>query len=810
MKRANRACEEMKVYNKEDYLYVKMLKEKVISEEGRKLMLRHNRKLAALARTSLNQPRSHSSGKDSTGRDRITCIDTELTKGEMGLLSLGPKFVETKGRLSEKELRDLESQIETTTRKLRQEILRSQEKDKHDCSNDTESVTSPVKSSLLNEPKIRRIAVTQHTQAKQPPKAEAADERKITILKEKVLKAYKAYNPKIRNVSKEEIMAFKTLKEKDVIIKCSGKSKSLVAMNTETYLQKMSAILSDEENYEFSDMTAVNLEKRVEKELRQVKTLKNLPPDIYRGLFSKDSQLPEMYGLPKVHKPGAPLRPVVAAFDGPMSPVSILLERVLGQLLHFVPAHIRNTYKTCQHLKDVFPDLKVPENTILVTMDVVALYPSIPIDDGVAPVRNKLETHETDIDLLGLSIGDIERLLKLILNNNFFQFNGKVYRQRQGIAMGNHLAPPLAIIFMDDLEQKMIQSAEKRPEFFDRYVDDCIFAWKHGKEELVRFIAHCNDQHTNIGFTWEMTENGSPISFMDMSIRINGDNVIEHELYQKPSHSGVSLNYLSAIPMSTKIGVAVQQFRRAEMLSSDFSKKMESFRKVEKLLKDNDYPEVAIQQAMERSDKPPRQKDQQFAEKTGVTLRLPFLSEQLYGEVKKAINKLDLPIPVRVVHTRSGNIKDRLVRSAFVPRSCQTHQRYLEQQEAEGRPRGRPRDDCLSCQAGLQGTKCESKGVVYSLECRLCGSEYVGETKRTARARIAEHHAHARNATKYTAWGDHMTEYHPMEIVQKAPVFHNASVIATVNGEITRKVREAIEIRDRKPLINKSKGWQLI
>ena len=55
-----------------------------------------------------------------------------------------------------------------------------------------------------------------------------------------------------------------------------------------------------------------------------------------------------------------------------------------------------------------------------------------------------------------------------------------------------------------------------------------------------------------------------------------------------------------------------------------------------------------------------------------------------------------------------------------------------------------------------------------------------------------------------------MTEYHPLEVVQKAPVFHNASVIATVNGEVTRKVREAIEIRDRKPLINKSKGLHLI
>ena len=34
-----------------------------------------------------------------------------------------------------------------------------------------------------------------------------------------------------------------------------------------------------------------------------------------------------------------------------------------------------------------------------------------------------------------------------------------------------------------------------------------------------------------------------------------------------------------------------------------------------------------------------------------------------------------------------------------------------------------------------------------------------------------------------------MTEYHPMEIVQKAPVFHNASVIATVNRDYKESAR---------------------
>ena len=163
-------------------------------------------------------------------------------------------------------------------------------------------------------------------------------------------------------------------------------------------------ILGDAENYEESDVTAKTLEERVTKELMKIKTLKqSLRTDMYKGLFPKDTRLPEFYGLPKIHKPSAPLRPVVSAFGGPVSGLSLLLERILHQLLRYVTAHIGNTLAATQSLKKVFPNLKAPENTILVSLDVVALYPAIPIADGLAAVMEKLEEHEDDIDMLGIS-----------------------------------------------------------------------------------------------------------------------------------------------------------------------------------------------------------------------------------------------------------------------------------------------------------------------------------------------------------------------------------------------------------------------
>ena len=125
------------------------------------------------------------------------------------------------------------------------------------------------------------------------------------------------------------------------------------------------------------------------------------------------------------------------------------------------------------------------------------------------------------------------------------------------------------------------------------------------------------------------------------------------------------------------------------------------------------------------------------------------------------------------------------------------------------KPRGRPRDDCIACQAGLKPGRCAQKHVVYSLESKLCGEEYVGETRRRVRARLGEHHFQARNKTEGTAWGDHMCRHHPTEKLDKEPVFFNANILAVAPGESQRKLREAIEIREARPAINKSRGWTL-
>lgn len=779
----------MLCYTKEEYLFTRNVKDRLVDCEKRDSSHRLDRKLGKLHETTDSQP---------TIAKRVTCIDTTVSEPERSLLERGPKFVPTRGKLKDRDLRAVESAIEKTTHLLRQRQTVSNEETKVDHSDEQEDHFP----SILTDKKIRRLSI-QTQRAKQPPKMDAESERQCVDLKAKIIQAYQQYQPSRRqgNITKEERSAMRTLKERDVVIKCSDKSKSLVVLDRETYIAKADTILTDTDNYELTEVTSDTLEKRMSDKLKTIKTLKNLPLGIYKGLLPKETKLPEFYGLPKIHKQNAPLRPVVAAFDGPLTPISMLLERILHQLLSFVPSHIENTAAAIRTLRKTFPGLRASDGVIIVTMDVVALYPSIPIEDGISAVVEMLRQHEEDIDTAGLSVEDIQSLLELTLHNNYFKFGDRAYRQKKGVAMGNHLAPPLAIVFMSKLEERMIRTSELKPESYDRYVDDCLMVWQHGEANLLKFIDHCNQQHPDIRFTWESTANKNPVSFMDLMISIGADQRLEYELYQKPSDSGVNLNFESCIPKHVKLSVATQQFRRAERLSSSLAAKTRSVEKIRNLLRKNSFPEKVINTALANIVERPRGTNRKAT--PAVTLRLPFCSDSLDKIVRKFVRKSKLPI--RLVYSHAPSLKNRLVRSPLLPKSCAIHDKFLAEQEIKRR--GKPRDDCISCQAGLKSSECDRRGGVYLLKCTICSEEYVGETQRTIRARLQEHHFNARNRCKETPWGEHMMQ-HPNERVNKKPIF-TVELLANESDVIERKAREAIEIRDRTPSINRNRGWKL-
>ena len=52
-------------------------------------------------------------------------------------------------------------------------------------------------------------------------------------------------------------------------------------------------------------------------------------------------------------------------------------------------------------------------------------------------------------------------LVELALKNNYFEFNDKFKKQKEGTAIGTKFALPYAIIFMASLEEEILKSLLK-------------------------------------------------------------------------------------------------------------------------------------------------------------------------------------------------------------------------------------------------------------------------------------------------------------------------------------------------------------
>ena len=77
----------------------------------------------------------------------------------------------------------------------------------------------------------------------------------------------------------------------------------------------------------------------------------------------------------------------------------------------------------------------------------MGLYPHIPHDEGLEALRKAILGGNVD-----LPEEDLLALTKLVLENNYFEFGEKTYRQKLGTAIGTKLAPAYANLFMGELE----------------------------------------------------------------------------------------------------------------------------------------------------------------------------------------------------------------------------------------------------------------------------------------------------------------------------------------------------------------------
>ena len=86
------------------------------------------------------------------------------------------------------------------------------------------------------------------------------------------------------------------------------------------------------------------------------------------------------------------------------------------------------------------------------------------------------------------------------------------------------MAPPYAIIFVGDLEERFQQNCNFKPLVWWRYIDDIFLLWHHGEEKLKEFLYILNRYHPSIKFTSKCSR--ERIDFLDVEIIKEGNQLL--------------------------------------------------------------------------------------------------------------------------------------------------------------------------------------------------------------------------------------------------------------------------------------------
>ncbi|XGW33962.1 hypothetical protein V3C99_018028 [Haemonchus contortus] len=417
---------------------------------------------------------------------------------------------------------------------------------------------------------------------------------------------------------------------------------------------------------------------------------------------------PVLYLLIKTHKFAATddlasiaptsikVRPIVSCVGGPTDRIGWFLNVILVQLLKYIPSHPTNTQMFLNKLQALQPN----SACVMESFDVESLYTNVSNVSAMEAVLELLNQYQSVINMHGFSIDQVMSLLKECLSCNIFRWSGEYFEQIRGLAMGQRLAPILAIAFMSKIEAPVL---EHRPMLYCRYIDDC-FVVCSTQEQMDMCFDLLNTQSEHIRLTRERPSE-SWLTFLNVQVRLHSG-MLSTKWYRKPSNKNIIVHCHSAHPFQTKRAVVRNMFRTAASVCSGENERRESVKMAHEIAALNGYGPSSTSHRERNAVTNNRPRG------TSLNGKIPFIIPFVSGELSTSIR------------------------------------RCLSVWSAQLARKARKEGDCTIA------------GVVYKITCCSCGEEYIGETSRPLYVRIKEHVEGKVRSRVSSALGAHRVESH--------------------------------------------------
>ena len=552
------------------------------------------------------------------------------------------------------------------------------------------------------------------------------------------------------------------------------KGRGIVIMDRTKYVEKCLGLLEGDKFIELQEDPTAKFETRVQTCLRKMK--KRLGAATYSSIYPTASRPGRFYGTAKLHKlregckdvDQLPIRPIISNIGTATYKTSKYLAKLLAPL-----TKSKYTINSTKDFIAFTKNLKINEKHEMVSFDVSNLFTNVPLEYTINLILDKV--YHKKLIKTKLKKEELKELLEMCTKEMHFTFEGKIYRQNDGVCMGSPLGPVLANVFMVDLEETIVPQLEDKMPTWRRYVDDTFTLVEKGKRDEI--ITSLNNFHPNIKFTHEI-ENQGTIAFLDVLLKKEDNGVVQTSVYRKPTNNSIYIHWDSYAPKQWKVGTLHGIIRRAYEICSTEEATKNELSHIEKVFTEiNGYPKNLVKSVLKKV------KTDQTAEKEEVSIPIEESGTDETSEEKTLVLKLP----------HAGAEGETIIRGLK-----NTLQRNLP--------------DNLKCRIVQTGTKLSTRfnikdkvdsnhlsNFIYHHKCRnkKCKDSYIGETARRRINRTTEHGGKDKESWIFK---------HSSSTKHPRAKDENFEVLATnYDDRRKRKLAEAMFIRDLKPSLNKQK-----
>ena len=583
------------------------------------------------------------------------------------------------------------------------------------------------------------------------------------------------------NLSRRQRQALKNLSENNnIIINKADKGSTIVIQNKTDYINEAMQHLNDKHTY---------LPLPGDPTYSICKQIRNKLMDYYKKLYitknmlnfclpPNKARLARIYFLKKIHKNPMGIRPIVSSCNSPTENISQFIDYWLQPHTKLLPSYLKDTTQFVQEIES----FDIPNNSILVTVDVKSLYTNIPHYEGILACKRAFITLET-LNQQQPPAEILTALLEIVLKNNTFEFNNLYFKQIHGTAMGTKLAPAYANTFMGDLENNFLKTQHFKPIYYRRFIDDIFMIWPHPIEELKHFIDRMNNIHHSIKFTYE--HSSSTVTFLDTDVHIDDNNKLSVTTHIKSTNKQAYTHAKSYHPPGTSKGIAIGEAKRYAKTNTHENEYKKMVMRHILQMKVRGYTSKQLLThilSVKHSDRFNKNKSSVNHNRPIFITRYSKSAAKFIQIIRRnwhhiqhdpAVGRYFPNYPI-MAFTRNKNLKNYLVRAKIKqdnPQDTETETQIplaLEHSTICDDPKISPMfiphdyinycairgcflhkylNTSLRIQSHITKRSfrvrgkldCNSKNIIYLIQCKRCNKQYIGQTSTCLRHRIAQH-----------------------------------------------------------------------